>query len=75
MPFYPHKDLKNTLYPVIFVLKENQNIKKNLFDYSLWMMHMPPETFHSPETLNDNISPFIDELDLIRASLNSNPLQ
>lgn len=57
MPFHHHKDLKYILHPYIFVLKENQGIRKDLFDYSLWMMRVgSPETIRAPEGLNSSLS-------------------
>lgn len=76
MPFHAHKDLKYILHPYIFVLKENKGIQSDLFDYSLWMMRVgTPETIRSPQSIEDNIGAFIDEFDVIRANLNSPPIQ
>lgn len=78
MAFYHHKDLKYIIHPYIFVLKENKGLRKNidLFDYSLWMMIMgSPEKIRSPQSIEDHVGPFFDELDIIQANLNAPPLQ
>lgn len=77
MAFHHHKDLKYILHPYIFVLKENQGIQKDLFDYSLWMMRVgATETIPSPKTKTD-LSSLISEFDLINeeliASVTQNP--
>lgn len=71
MAFHQHKDLKYILHPYIFVLKENKGIQNDLFDYSLWMMRISPETIRSPKGLIDRSNVFVDEFDLIRTHLNS----
>jgi hypothetical protein len=37
--------LKNQTPPYLFVLREGPEFNKNLFDYSLCMMHIKPEGF------------------------------
>jgi len=71
MAFHQHKDLKYILHPYIFVLKENKGIQNDLFDYSLWMMRLSPETIRSPKSHEDFITQFIDEFELVRENLHS----
>jgi hypothetical protein len=70
MAFHPHKDLKYILHPYIFVLKENQGIQNDLFDYSLWMMRISPETIRSPKGVEGKKGIVGDDFDALQAYLN-----
>jgi hypothetical protein len=65
MAFNHHKDLKYILHPYIFVLKENKDIRKDLFDYSLMMMKVgTTETLRSPYKTS-KLNVFINHIDLL----------
>lgn len=62
MAFNHHRDLKYILHPYIFVLKENNGIQTDLFDYSLCMMRLgSPETIRSPKEAR--LNPLMYELE------------
>ncbi len=44
------EEWKNPSAPYLFVLKEGPEFEKNLFDYSLCIMQMRPETFGAPSS-------------------------
>lgn len=72
MPFHHHKDLKDILHPIIFVLKENKGIQKDLFDYSLWMMRVgSPEVIRAPKREKNHVGDLINEFDIIKSQLKS----
>lgn len=49
-------DWKSSSLPYIFVLKEGPEFEKNLFDYSLCIMQIRPETFGASATSKISIS-------------------
>lgn len=65
------KDLKQLLHPYIFVLKEGQEIKDDLLDYSLMMLQVTcPEVIKSPSApTKQQISAATAEIDVLKASL------
>jgi hypothetical protein len=63
------RDLKMILHPVIFVLKEGQEFKQNLLDYSLLMLHVTSETIKSPINFLPLRNPVPSEIDYINITL------
>ncbi len=68
------KDLRLLLHPYIFVLKEGNEINKDLLNYSLLMLHVScPETLKSPEKQVQKPGTLISEFDLIKATFQRQP--
>ena len=69
MNFCMNKELKQMLYPYMFVLKEGPEFDNDSLSYSLLMLQVNTETLQSPKQIKKIKKTANSELDMLRASI------